>query len=254
MQPSQIQADGKQLDSFIADLGPFEFAGDERYTDVLEHLRSARTYLLGGMPEEYAIALQSAHDAARALPDDSMRQRLDDALNRLISESARALAPKPEWHHSHHAAGESGDTTASDLKKFFRGSETALGGVFYPTKYIIATLPSFTAAKEAEQALENAGFGSDEVRAIRGADMIALLLEIRAHTGLWGELMRGVSRALDTEAVIVDADIERAQKGAAFLAVYAPEESEVEHISNVIKPYGPIVMYWYLTRAIRSLI
>ena len=53
---------------------------------LLEHLHSARVYLLGAMPEEYLLSIESAKRALAAMPDSKLRSRMDDTLSSLINE------------------------------------------------------------------------------------------------------------------------------------------------------------------------
>jgi len=45
-----------------------------------EHLQSARTYLLGAMPEEYGLSLRMAGEALDCVSDEKLRDRISDFL------------------------------------------------------------------------------------------------------------------------------------------------------------------------------
>ena len=63
------------------------FAGALREPNpLLEHLHSARIYLLGAMPEEYLLSIESARQALDVVPDSKLRSRIDDSLSSLIHE------------------------------------------------------------------------------------------------------------------------------------------------------------------------
>ncbi len=53
---------------------------------LLEHLHSARVYLLGAMPDEYLLSIESAKQALDVVPDSKLRSRMDDTLSSLINE------------------------------------------------------------------------------------------------------------------------------------------------------------------------
>jgi hypothetical protein len=68
-----------RLDSLIGEL---DRAGDK---DLLyEHLRSARIYLLGAMPEEYALSLDFAREAAHEVRNPVLRHKMDEEIGSLI--------------------------------------------------------------------------------------------------------------------------------------------------------------------------
>lgn len=53
---------------------------------LLEHLHSARVYLIGAMPEEYLLSIESAQQALGVVPDRKLRSRMEDTLSDLIHE------------------------------------------------------------------------------------------------------------------------------------------------------------------------
>ena len=53
---------------------------------LLEHLHSARVYLLGAMPDEYLLSIESAKQALDVVPDSKLRSRMDGTLSSLINE------------------------------------------------------------------------------------------------------------------------------------------------------------------------
>lgn len=140
-----------------------------------------------------------------------------------------------------------------ELSTFFKESDRCLG-VFYPKHYILATFPSFAAAKQASLALRKAGFGEDEILAVPGSEALRFFEAVHDQAGLWGGLMTEVSRFFNTEAAFVDEDVERARDGAGFLAVHSPTEHESILVREIVVPFAPIAMHWYLPGAIQSLI
>jgi hypothetical protein len=248
---TEREIDLKRLDDMIAALGRSGQA------DLLiEHLHSARTYLLGAMPEEYLASLEFAKRTLKTVSDGNLRRVLNDALTNLLAEMSRhGEHPTTEpRHHSHprnHKPAPTG--TTSSLWNFFNVSDTSFG-VFYPKRFIIAIFPSFDSAKGAEAVLWGAGFTSDEVLAAPGVEVLQFFEELRLLAGLWGALMDALSRALGTEAAFVAKDAERAREGAGFLAVYDPLEAECSLLRELVAPFGPISMRRYAAGGIETLL
>ena len=142
---------------------------------------------------------------------------------------------------------------AEPIFSIFQRSQNFLG-VFYPWKYVIATFPSFEAAKAAGDALRQAGMGTDEVMAVTGEEMLKFFDQLRTETSLFGALMEGLSLGFATEAAFVEADIRRAREGAAFLAIYHPDEADTQRLRELLAPLEPISMHWYRRGSIESLI
>jgi hypothetical protein len=223
---------------------------------LLEHLDSARIYLLGAMPEEYLVSLESAKDALNTVSDSSLRSALNDALTNLLAEISRYSyrdTTEPQ-HHSHPKSRKPAPPgAASPVWNFFSLSDTSFG-VFYPTRCIVAIFQSLDSAKSAEAALLEAGFTADEVFAATGVEVLQFFEELRLWAGLWGELGSALSRALSTEATFVAKDTERARRGAGFLYVYDPLEAESSRIRELIKPFGPISVRRYTSASIETLL
>ena len=254
--PVQRDADLRRLDELIAELGRSQENPDDL---LIQHLRGARTYLLGAMPEEYALSLQNARESLSVVRDENARRRLGDMLSSLLDDVEHAgtpsnghrLPPSQRAERDAHTGDRRG--TGADLFAFFKGAKTSLG-VFYPWKYVIATFPSFEPAKAAGEALRQAALGADEVMAVPGEEMLKFFEQLRAETSLFGTLMEGFSRVIATEAAFVEADIRRAQEGAGFLAVYHPDEADTQRLRELLAPLEPISMHWYRRGSIESLI
>jgi hypothetical protein len=240
------------LDELIAFVGGLN---SQEAALLMEHLHSARIYLLGAMPDEYAASLQSAKEASQQFRDKPLREALMEALSYLQSEVSHPEASRGnEHHHTHpkpHDPAPPG--TTSKLWSFFSTSDTSFG-IFYPKQQVVAVLPSFEAAKAAEMALRNDGFGDDEILAASGSEMVKFLEELRLQAGLGGHLMAGLSRTLGTEEIFVDNYIRWGRQGAGFLAAYSPMEIESERICGLLLPFHPIAIQRYLSSGIQSLI
>jgi len=107
------------------------------------------------------------------------------------------------------------------------------------------------AARDAARTLKAAGY--QEVLAVSAADTIQFMKEIQAEVGVWGALMAAFSRFLGTEEVFADIDVNKAEKGAGFLAVYSPRDEHAEKIRDLVTPFEPLTMQWYLPGGVQSL-
>jgi hypothetical protein len=240
-----------KLDQLIVEIAQLHESQTEL---LLEHLRSARTCLLGAMQGEYEFSLGAAKGTTAGLRQ-SARRRL--VLGEVISLLEKAEPQPPSgrvWHRPrrHLKTVTDVDTYKGELYCFFRGYRTRLG-VFYPTNHIFAAFPSFRAASKAAVMLEALGFDKDELVAATAPETFRFFAEMRANVGLWGELMAGLSRFFGTEEVFADIDIAESQEGAGFLTVYCPEEREAERIRDLLEPLEPLSMQLYLSGGVRSL-
>lgn len=244
------QAELARLDLLIAAVARSPDAEDSL---LLEHLHSARTALLGAMPEEYEFSLVSAKHTAVELPDPALQQTVKDEVARLLDalSASRAHAATAPPHRQDWSKSSAGEADKSELYRFFHGTATTLG-VFYPTHYIFASFPSFEKAKRAAEALQTAGY-SDLV-ATSSSETFRFMKEIQAHGGVWGAVMGAISRFFGTEEVFADIDFTKAENGAGFLAIYCPREEAAERICDLVAPFEPLAMQLYLPDGIRSLV
>ncbi len=142
----------------------------------------------------------------------------------------------------------------SDLSTFFKEPDTSLVGTFYPKHYIIAKFSKYSAAKDAYQSLRNAGYSEDEAIAATGQEVLAFFKHFREDAGLWGIVMRPLSRLLLTEATFADHDIDDANRVSGFVAVHSLTDQETKKIVEIMSPFAPSSMEWYLAGGIRSLV
>jgi hypothetical protein len=248
MTTSVPQNDLARLDRLISQVATLP----ESQSDLLlEHLRSARTYLLGAMPEEYGFSLRSARETATiGLADASVQRSVTKDLAGLLDGAHARTGSERGLPAPHRRNPSAIDHTKSELRQFFHGTETTLG-VFYPKHYIFAAFPSLQRAKTAALALKSAGYS--DVLAASAEETSRFFDELRSAAGIWGALMASVSRFFGTEEVFADIDAREAQKGAGFLAVYSPKEAQAEQILDLVAPFDPLVMQLYLPGGIRSL-
>jgi hypothetical protein len=132
----------------------------------------------------------------------------------------------------------------SVLAQFFKGSETQMG-VFAPRGYVVALFPDLIAATKAERNLLDAGFPPDEIIAVPGDDVVALVKEHASHCGVGTFLMQALSRMFETEEVYADHDFKLASRGAGFLAVHAASDAQRHRAWKLIEPANPIVARHY---------
>ena len=132
----------------------------------------------------------------------------------------------------------------SVLAEFFKGSDTQMG-IFAPRGYLVALFPDYQAAQEAERRLLDAGFREEDVIAAPGGDVVELVKEHARHSGLGTLVMQQLSREFETEEVYADHDFKLASRGAGFLAVHAPGDSEKKQAWTLIEPGNPIVARCY---------
>ena len=237
-----------RLDHLIAEV---KHSQDSRTELLLEHLQSARTYLLGAMHDEYRFSLMEAYQIAPQAGDPALERAVVPELGVLLEQ-----IPDPPHEPQIVAVrrisddlGEDGQKT--ELYRFFHGSATTLG-VFYPTHYIFGSFPSLENAKKAAKTLQSAGFVETVVAS--SAETYRFMNEIRCDVGLWGALMASISRFFGTEEVFADITIAKAEEGAAFLAVYCRREEHADRIRDLIMPFEPLAMQLYLPGGIRSLV
>lgn len=77
----------KSLDQLILDAGGAGDAGKQSKSShglLLEHLRSARSSLLGSMPGEYRSSLQEAKESAACITDKNAQSDIRKRLQSLI--------------------------------------------------------------------------------------------------------------------------------------------------------------------------
>src|SRR6266478_6711031 len=198
---------------------------------LLEHLQSARAYLLGAMADEYEFSLHTAKETAAGLTDSSLKSLVLRELTALFEDHVHTQPPLESWHRPRRDPNSKmvADAAKSELYRFFHGYRTKLG-VFYPTHYIFIAFSSFQLARNAASKLEEVGFSRDELVAVTGAETLRFFDEMRSDVGLWGELMTTLSRFFGTEEVFADIDIAKSHEGAGFLAVYCPQEEEAESV------------------------
>jgi hypothetical protein len=246
-----VQPDSLHLDALIAKLK------DHSESELLiEHLQTAHAYLRGAMPEEYAHNLELARRACDAVSERSLAGEVKDAINGLLHGLHPAASA--HWRHRSRLGSEAASghrspaSTAKGLTEFFHGSDSSLG-IFYPKKHVVAVFPSLPIAETARELLSSKGFRIWEVIALPGYEVQDFLVELRENHSLGAELMMQFSRLLGTEAGLVDCYVEWARQGAGFLIAYSPTDTQAEGIADLLKPFAPLAMHWFMAGYIRHL-
>lgn len=141
----------------------------------------------------------------------------------------------------------------SILQGFFQSSDTEMG-VFYPKGYLIAAFSSVEQARRAERALRDSGIPSEDTIVVPGSDLLRHAKEHAQHDGLFGAVMRELSRFFGTEAHYADHDIALASSGACFLFVHCPTERGKQEAWTTIEASGPLVARYYAFGGIDHLV
>jgi hypothetical protein len=140
----------------------------------------------------------------------------------------------------------------SRLAAFFKGADTCLG-VFYPDHTLIAIFPNIKRAQNAQGKLCGAGFSDDEALVVPGTDLIELVQEESARSGVLSYLTKKVSRFLNTEVAYTDHDLMYARRGAAVLAVHCPDDRTKKTAWRLIAPTDPLAARHYSISGIEHL-
>jgi len=141
----------------------------------------------------------------------------------------------------------------SRLATFFQGAEKGVGG-FYPSQHIVAVYATEADAAAAKKALDSQLHAQGESICVTGREVLEFAAEHVAHQGLIGGLMRELSSLIGTEEQYVEQDLEAAQRGAAFLAVYCLDEVTKAKIWEVLSSTHPIAARYYSPGGIEHLL
>jgi hypothetical protein len=132
----------------------------------------------------------------------------------------------------------------SRLSTFFKGDETKFG-IFYPKHCLLAIFPNIEEAEHAKLELNRAGGRNEDAISASGEEVVQFAEEHLIKDGLWGALMRELSRLSGTDESFADEDLEAAKKGAAFVAVHCPTQELKTEAWKVLEPTHPFVARYY---------
>ena len=233
------------LDELIAKL---KNSGENE--SLVEHLQTAHAYLYGAMPMECTHNLELAQKDAESLPDHNLQNDVRESIRTVL----QTLGPQAHAHvaDAPQVPGRVKATTAKGLSDFFQGDDTSFG-IFYPKKHVVAVFPSFEQAQAGYKDLSGAGFRMWEIVAVPGAEVESFLEGIRLHRALWDELVKEISRFLDTEINLVDHYAEWAHHGYGFLVARCPTSDVAENVAEILQARNPIAMHWFMSGYIRHL-
>jgi hypothetical protein len=130
------------------------------------------------------------------------------------------------------------------LSAFFKGRDTHLG-LFYPEHYLLAIFPNLAQADRAQERLRHVGCVEEDVISVSGEEVVRFAQDRWLQDGLWGFLMRQLSRLLGTEEAYADKDLKAAKNGAAFIAVHCPTEKIKTHAWRLLETIHPVVARYY---------
>lgn len=105
---------------------------------------------------------------------------------------------------------------------------TDLGGIFYPRGYFVAAFPKREDARRVRRNLLAGGYERHDCM-LFGAKEIARM----ARRNL--EEHRGFLARLGRSDEILGAQLEAAERGHAFLVIYAPDDLEAKRAMNVVR-------------------
>ena len=139
------------------------------------------------------------------------------------------------------------------LATFFKRSATRFG-VFNPKHYMVAIFSTEAQAHSAELVVtRNTPISPEDITAVSGEEVVRFATEDLNQAGLWNLLMKGFSRAIDTEQTYLDHDLELARYGAGFLVVYCPTKAVMLTVWKQVEPLDPVVARYYAPEAVEHL-
>ena len=121
---------------------------------------------------------------------------------------------------------------------FFKTSDTSMG-VFYPLHYVLAAFDSETRAREIRDRFVEAGFAEDDVAAVDGSFLVGTLESLEG-SGLIERAQQSVVRFVGTEMGYLEDDRKTAERGAAFLFAYTPDEPTTTRAIDLLRLAHPI--------------
>jgi hypothetical protein len=121
---------------------------------------------------------------------------------------------------------------------FFKESDTSMG-VFYPLHYVLAAFDSEARADEVQRHFLDAGFAAEDVTAVSGSFLVKQL-EATGGSSLLERIGQDLVRGVGTEFGYLDDDRRTADRGGAFLFVYAPDDDTTARITTLLKRNHPI--------------
>ena len=109
----------------------------------------------------------------------------------------------------------------------------------------MAMFDSGAEAELARKKLRSSGVPDEEAIVVTGEDVVHFAEEHWQKDGIWGLLISRLSRAIGTEAVYADRDVEMAKHGAVLLAVRCPTRHAKVTAWQCLEAAHPSVARYY---------
>jgi hypothetical protein len=100
-------------------------------------------------------------------------------------------------------------------------------GIFYPTGWTVVAFPRVESAEQVQRDLLTGGYDEQECKLVRSDELVPLA---QGHLAGADWLSR-----LGKADEMLERQLAAAHRGSAFLVIYAPTESEVERVMNVVR-------------------
>jgi hypothetical protein len=123
-------------------------------------------------------------------------------------------------------------------------------GSFYPKNYVLAVFNTDADAAAAGDALHSAGFAADDVIVASGKDVVAHQHAVKEEQTIFARIGEQWSKLYTDESADARAMIDFAERGAAFVLAYAPEDEQTNRAVAALRTLHPPVMRKYGTLAI----
>jgi len=106
---------------------------------------------------------------------------------------------------------------------------TSMQGVFYPTGYIFLMLPDAQTAEQAGQALEKAGFQSEEIMLLKPEEVLREIGKIDGDSAV-------MLPSVGTEGATVGKYVDFARQGHHALMFKASSDDDTERAMGAVRP------------------
>ncbi len=121
---------------------------------------------------------------------------------------------------------------------FFKESNTSMG-VFYPLHYVLAAFDSEALAEEAYRAFVDSGYDEEDVTSVSGSFLVKHI-ESTESSSIAERVGQSIEKGAGTEFAYIEDDRKMANRGGAFLFVYAPDDTATEDITARLRRLHPI--------------
>lgn len=126
--------------------------------------------------------------------------------------------------------------------------------IFYPTDYVIAAFETRSLLNGARDALQHAGFAESDVIVLDAQQMRSLRREQNreASSNPLKAIKAFISNMGDDSDYVLQYQ-ELAERGYAFLLVYAPDDEKTAQVTQSLKPFRPERARKYATMKVTDL-